>query len=140
MPSKYPAFDRGRLKLLPLAGRQSDMDLSYVLQVGQAPLPFDHPDLPALAKSVAEARRRGAAVILLMGAHVIKQGLSRYVIDLIRRGWVSAVATNGACAIHDFELARIGATTESVARYISEGQFGLWKDTGELNDIVAAAP
>jgi hypothetical protein len=74
--------------------------------------------------------------VLLMGAHVIKQGLSRYVIDLIRRGWVSVVAANGACAIHDYELARIGATTESVARYISEGQFGLWTETGELNDIV----
>jgi hypothetical protein len=74
----------------------------------------------------------------MMGAHVIKQGLSRYVIDLIRRGWVSIVAMNGACAIHDYELASVGATTESVARYISEGQFGLWRETAELNDIVHA--
>jgi len=73
-----------------------------------------------------------------MGAHVIKQGLSRYLIDMIRRGWVSVVATNGACAIHDFELARIGATSESVAKYISRGQFGLWRETGEINDIVKA--
>jgi hypothetical protein len=73
-----------------------------------------------------------------MGAHVIKQGLSRYVIDLVRRGWVSAVAMNGACAVHDFELARVGATTESVGRYIAEGQFGLWRESGELNDVVRA--
>ena len=46
---------------------------------------------------------------------------------------------NGACVIHDYELAKIGATTESVARYISEGQFGLWKETGEINDIVKEA-
>jgi hypothetical protein len=72
----------------------------------------------------------------MMGAHVIKQGLSRYVIDLIRRGLVSVVATNGACAIHDYELARIGATSESVARYIADGQFGLWRETAEVNDIV----
>ena len=138
MPSKYEAFDRRRLKLLPLSQRAHDLDLATLLRVGEAPMPFDHPDLPALADALAAAGRRRSAVILLMGAHVIKQGLSRYVIDFIRRGWVSVVAMNGACAIHDYELARIGASTESVARYISEGQFGLWKESGEINDIVAA--
>jgi len=112
------------------------MDLSGVLEVGEAPEPFEHEDLPAVADAMAAARARSAAVVLLMGAHVIKQGLSRYVIDMIRRGWLSAVAMNGACAIHDYELARVGATTESVARYIAEGQFGLWAETGELNEIV----
>ena len=136
MASRYPVFDRDKLELLPLARRAHDMDLGRLLAVGERPVPFAHEHLPAVADAVAEAVRRGSAVVLLMGAHVIKQGLSRYVIDLIRRGWVSVVATNGACAIHDFELARIGATTESVARYISEGQFGLWRETGELNDIV----
>ena len=138
MPSKYPEFDRGRLRLRPLAERRHDMDLARVLAVGERPMPLEHPALPAIADAMAEARRRGAAVILMMGAHVIKQGLSRYVIDMVRRGWLSAVAMNGACAIHDYELARIGATTESVARYISEGQFGLWTETGGLNDIVTA--
>jgi len=136
MPSKYPIFDRGELKLLPLTQRVHDMDRTRLLAVGERPEPFAHEHLPALADAIAAAVRRRAAVVLLMGAHVIKQGLSRYVIDLIRRGWLSVVATNGACAIHDFELARIGATTESVARYIAEGQFGLWQETGELNDIV----
>jgi len=136
MTSRYPEFDRSRLHLRPLAARQHDMDLGKVLAVGEAPLPFEHPALPQVADAVAAARKRSAAVILMMGAHVIKQGLSRYVSDLVRRGWVSAVAMNGACAIHDYELARIGATTESVARYISEGQFGLWTETGGLNDIV----
>ena len=136
MPSKYPTFDRRRLEILPLAQREHDMDLARLLEVGEAPEPFEHEHLPALAEAIADARERSAAVVLLMGAHVIKQGLSRYVIDLIRRGWITTVAMNGACAIHDYELARIGATTESVARYISEGQFGLWRETGELNDIV----
>ncbi|HUT33092.1 MAG TPA: hypothetical protein VNE39_06415 [Planctomycetota bacterium] len=136
MPSKYPTFDRQSLEILPLSQRVHDMDLSGVLPLGEAPEPFEHADLPALADAIAAARARSAAVVLLMGAHVIKQGLSRYVIDMIRRGWLSVVAMNGACAIHDFELARIGATTESVARYIAEGQFGLWAETGELNDVV----
>ena len=77
-------------------------------------------------------------MILLMGAHVIKVGLSRFVIDLMERGIITHVGMNGAGPIHDFELALIGATTESVARYIQEGQFGLWDETGWINDIVAA--
>lgn len=138
MPSKYPQFDRRALEILPLAARQSDMDLSHVLQVGERPLPFEHPDLPALADALAAAKARGSSIVLLMGAHLIKQGLSRYVIDLVRRGCLSVVAMNGACAVHDYELARAGVTTESVARYISEGQFGLWRETGELNEVVRA--
>jgi hypothetical protein len=136
MSSKYPAFDRSRLTLLPLSQRRHEIDLSFVLDVGAAPMPFEHGDLATIAAAMAQARQRQAAVLLMMGAHVIKQGLSRYVIDLIRRGWVSAVAMNGACAVHDYELARIGATSESVARYISEGQFGLWQETGGLNEII----
>jgi len=138
MPSKYETFDRGRLEILPLDRRDHDMRIGEVLQVGQAPMRYDSADLAAVADAVAAGVGSGASVIMLMGAHVIKQGLSRYVIDLIRRRWVSALAMNGACAIHDFELARIGATTESVGRYISEGQFGLWQETGELNDAVSA--
>ncbi len=138
MPSKYPVFDRSRLNLLPLARRDHDVQASSVLPPPQAAMPFEHPDLAALADAIVAARSRGASVVLLMGAHVIKQGLGRYVADFIRRGWVSVVAMNGACSIHDYELARIGATSESVARYISQGQFGLWRETGEINDIVAA--
>ena len=56
-----------------------------------------------------------------MGAHVLRAGVNRHIIDLMERGKIDHIATNGACAIHDYELARIGATTESVARYINEG-------------------
>lgn len=136
MPSKYEQFDRSRLKIFPLTQRRNLVDLGFVLDVGQAPMPFEDPALDAVAGAIAEAVKRGAPVIMLMGAHVIKQGLSRYVCDLIRRGWVSLVATNGACAIHDFELARIGATSESVAENIGDGQFGAWRETAEINDIV----
>jgi hypothetical protein len=69
---------------------------------------------------------------------VIKQGLSRQVIDLMERGLLTHIAMNGSGPIHDYELALIGKTTESVARYINEGQFGLWQETGQLNDIIVA--
>lgn len=135
MPSQYEQFDRSRLRLLPLQQRQHDVSVGDLLSLDAA-VAFDAPALPALARAIREAHQRGAAVALLIGAHVIKRGLSRYIIDWIRRGWVSLVAGNGACTVHDFELARVGGTSESVARYISEGQFGLWQETGELNDVI----
>ena len=138
MASKYQQFDRTRLSICPLSRRRHLVDLDFVLEVGQAPIPFDDPALPAVADAMAGAIRHGSSVILLMGAHVIKQGLSRYVCDLVRRKWVSVVATNGACAIHDFELARVGATSESVAQNIRDGRFGMWQETAELNDVINA--
>lgn len=138
MASKYPTFDRSRLRLLPLTQRKHDVTAGQVLQPPQSHMAFEHPDLPLIVQAMRDARKRGSAIVVMIGAHVIKQGMGRYLIDLIRGGWVSALACNGACAIHDFELASMGATSESVARYISEGQFGLWQDTGRINDIVAA--
>jgi hypothetical protein len=130
----YPAFDRSRLKLRPLAERAHDMTLADVLPL-DAPLPpFDDANLPEVACRIVQARQVGAPVILMMGAHVVKRGLSRFVIDLMERQVITHVAMNGAGAIHDFELALVGATTESVARYITEGQFGLWQETGRIND------
>jgi hypothetical protein len=72
----------------------------------------------------------------MMGAHVLRAGVNRHLIDLIERGSLDHIAMNGAGMIHDYELARIGATTESVARYIRTGEFGLWRETGELNEWV----
>jgi hypothetical protein len=95
--------------------------------------------LKDLASRLRQAREKGAARILMIGAHVIKSGVSRHVIELLRAGAVSHVAMNGAGAIHDYELARIGATTESVSRYIRSGEFGLWSETGLLNDWAAEA-
>jgi hypothetical protein len=139
MSSRYERFDRGRLRLRPLAERVHDLRLDHWLAADGAPLPYSHPDLGALARRVVAARNAGASRILMMGAHVIKSGASRVVIDLMERGFVSHVAFNGAGAIHDYELARIGATSESVARYIRSGEFGLWRETGELNDWIAEA-
>jgi hypothetical protein len=130
-------FDRSRLHLKPLTERVHDMKLAEMLPLDAAIPPCDDPNLPQIAERIIRARAAGAPVILLMGAHVIKVGLSRFVIDLMERGIVTHVGMNGAGPIHDFELALIGATTESVARYIQQGQFGLWDETGWINDIVA---
>jgi len=138
MPGEFEQFDTSRLNILPLERRRNLVTLDDVLQVGDAPMPMDSDDLRTVADAVIAANARGASVVLLMGAHTIKQGLGRYLADFIRRGWVSVVACNGACAIHDYELAKIGATSESVAENIVDGRFGMWRETAELNDVVAA--
>jgi hypothetical protein len=137
--SKYPIFDRSRLRLKPLAERRHDLSLGWWLSLSDPAPEFSHPDLPVLAERLEAARASGAARILLMGAHLVRAGVSRHLIDLMEGGWIDHVAMNGAGAIHDYELARIGATTESVARYIRSGEFGLWRETGELNDVVREA-
>jgi len=134
MKSKYEQFDRARLKLKPLSERVHDLRTDWWLRLEDAAPTFEHPDLATVAGKLIEAKKRGAARILMLGAHVLKTGVNRYVIDLIERGVLTHVALNGAGMIHDYELARIGATTESVARYIRTGEFGLWNETGLLND------
>lgn len=135
--SKYRLFDRNRLDVRPLAERQHDLRLDCLLSLdGPPPLP-DCVELATVARHIVEARANDRAVIFAMGAHVLRAGVVPHVIDLMRRGLITHVATNGAAVIHDYELALIGATTENVARYVGNGQFGLWSETGRLNDIVA---
>src|SRR5207244_10536074 len=95
-----------------------------------------HAALPVLGRRLVEARTRGAARILLMGAHVLRAGVARYLIDLMERGLLTHLAMNGAGPIHDWEFALVGATTESVARYVRSGEFGLWEETGRMNDVI----
>jgi hypothetical protein len=131
MPHKI--FDRSRLKLRPLAERQSDLTRDIFITPDS---PFERCEqaaLPVLAERIREARVKGNAVILMLGAHVIRRGAAPLLIDLMKRGLVTHIALNGAGAIHDYELALIGRTSESVARYVSTGEFGLWTETGGIN-------
>ena len=139
MPSKYTVFDRTRLQVKPLAERVNDLEAAHWLALDDIAVPYAHPQLPDLAERIVRARHGGAARILMMGAHVLRAGVNRQIIDLVERGCIDHIAMNGAGVIHDYELARIGATTESVARYIRTGEFGLWRETGELNDWVSEA-
>ncbi len=137
--SRYEVFDRSRLAVRPLAERTHDLGLEQWLSLDDPTPEFAHPDLAAVAERLDRARSAGAARILMMGAHVLRAGVNRHAIDMLARGWIDHVATNGAVAIHDYELARMGATTESVDRYIRNGQFGLWRETGELNEWICEA-
>ena len=130
----HSKFDLTKLKLRPLNERAHDLDINQLLN--ETPPPFANPNIDTIASAIKKARANNAAVILMYGAHVLRRGLGKYLIQLIEQGLVTHLATNGAGAIHDFELAMCGGTCESVAKYISEGQFGLWQETGLLNDAV----
>ncbi len=135
----FETFDRSQLRLLPLAERVHDADRSIMINPDA---PHDVPEnanITKLASRVRAAKEKGAAIIFMMGAHVIKVGAWPLVVDLMKKGLITHLALNGACAIHDFEYALIGETTESVAKYISQGQFGLWNETGRINDAAVTA-
>jgi hypothetical protein len=140
MNKSFPSFDRSRLRLLPLSARVSDLAGDFIL-------PLCRPDTPApegivkVAQAIRAAKDLGSAVIFMCGAHVIRAGVQRYLLDLMEKGFITGLAGNGAVAIHDYEIAIGNATTESVARYLAEGQFGLWEETGRINAIInAGAP
>ncbi|WRS28819.1 hypothetical protein U6B65_06750 [Oscillospiraceae bacterium MB08-C2-2] len=133
----FPLFDRSQLNILPLEQRIHDVNIQVVTGLDDPIPPFENPDLDSIAQDVIAARRDQSSTVLMMyGAHVIRTGNALHMIELMRRGLVTHFATNGAGSIHDFELAMIGDTCESVAKYISEGQFGLWQETGLLNDVI----
>ena len=96
----------------------------------QLPPEWDCPEFDSLVEKIRKAKKGGHPVILSMGAHVIKNGLSRYLIALMREGFVTHIASNGAGSIHDFELCYLGGTSEDVPTAIEDGSFGMWEETG----------
>ena len=130
-------LNRTQLKILPLSERQHKMTVADVYSLDAAMPLSDNPHLRIVADRIVEAHREHRQVIWMMGAHVMRRGNSRFIIDLMERGIITHVATNGACAIHDFELAHIGATLEDVEDYIWDGKFGNWEETGRyLNEAI----
>lgn len=129
-------FDRKRLKLKSIADRTNNLDFSTVLSIDANPKLIPDNSWQQIGKRVARAKHNKSSVVIMIGAHVIRSGVQNYLIDLMKRGYISCLAMNGAGLIHDFEFALIGATTESVGKYIKEGEFGLWKETSIINDIV----
>ena len=83
-----------------------------------------------LVDRIIEARKNGRPVIWSQGAHVIKNSLSRYLIELMKMGIITHISGNGACSIHDFELCYLGGTSEDVPTAIEDGSFGMWEQTG----------
>lgn len=133
----HSIIDLSELQLFPLSQRKSDLNLSAILPL--RPKATANKNIKTVAERIIQAKKGCSAVILMMGAHVLRSGVQRYLIDLMDRGYISCIAMNGACTIHDFEFAFIGQTTESVARYIKDGRFGNWREIGYINDIVAQA-
>lgn len=148
-PKKVAPIDMERVRTYPLEKRASKVAAAAIGKVPRpgmkladflAGLPdiLGAADLRAVATAVAERHQRGRTVALGMGAHPIKVGLSPLIVDMMKRGIVSAVAMNGACIIHDFELAFHGATSEDVAAALDTGEFGMARETGEfLNRAIA---
>ena len=153
MKFTYDDFDLSGIRTYPLASRKSkanagDFGTPYAPGAGVAGLVASMPSILAAAdfKRVVGALRRaregGRGILWGIGAHVVKTGLSPILIDLMERGFVSALATNGAGLIHDFELALSGSTSEDVDETLGAGRFGMAEETGRLlnqaiNDGVA---
>lgn len=97
-------------------------------------------DLRAIVRAIVEARSQSRAILWGLGGHVIKVGLGPLLVDLMRRGFISGIAMNGAGLVHDFEVAMVGGTSEDVEAVLGEGKFGMAEETGRaLNEMAALA-
>ncbi len=142
-------IDLAQVKTYPIKDRETKVDFSLLAKIPNVhqPLTEFFECLPPVLKArellvacqrIAEAKVRGRGVILMMGAHVIKVGLSPIVIKMMEERLVTCVSFNGACAIHDFELAMFGQTSEDVEAGLEDGSFGMVKETAEmLNKVVS---
>ena len=148
MKLPYEEFDLAGVKTYPLRSRQSKVTLAqfatpYKKGTGvdgllkTLPALLAASDFKAVVQALLTARQGGRAIIWGLGAHVLKTGLSPIIVDLMERGFVSAIATNGAGIIHDFEIALSGATSEDVDATLGPGTFGMAEETGtQLNQAI----
>ncbi len=143
MAFPYEEFDLAGIETYPLKSRRSKATSGSFARpytkgsgvrglVDSLPSILAAADFAAVVRALLDARERGAGILWGVGAHVIKTGLSPILVDLMERGFVSAVATNGAGVIHDFEVALVGATSEEVDESLGEGRFGMADETGRL--------
>ncbi len=142
---KYRPLSFEKIRTYPLSVRKSKVEIGlaaiphkknalFGTFMDNLPSVLAAADLKSVVQAVVRARRKNRPVVLGMGAHPIKVGLSPVIIDLMRRGIITALATNGACIVHDFELSLLGRTSEDVASELCSGKFGMARETGrELN-------
>lgn len=122
----YPAIDLSRVRTYSLSERPSLVELEALVDPEAPPPPFDNPELIEVAERIVAAREAGRPVIWMVGAHVVKRGLSSVLIDLMERGVITHLASNGAAPIHDFEIALTGYTGEDVASSLPDGSLA-WR-------------
>lgn len=132
-------FDRKALIIKSLSHRKHCINISVVSKLDANKERRNDESIKRVASHISLAKMNKKANIIFIGGHVIRSGVQKYLLDLMKRGYISCLSMNGAGIIHDYELALIGATTENVAYYIKNGQFGLWEETGMLNDIINQA-
>ncbi len=132
-------FDREVLSIKPLSQRKHGINISLISRLDDTKEIRIDEKIKEVARHISLAKTNDSSNIIFIGGHVLRSGVQEYLLDLMERGYVSCLAMSGAGIIHDYELALIGATTENVAHYIKNGQFGLWKETGVLNDIINQA-
>jgi len=144
----YEEFDLSGVKTYPLASRRSKVNASAFARpykpgsgarglLDSLPSILAAADFKAVVAAMRTARDTGHGLIWGLGAHVLKTGLGPVLIDLMERGFICAIAMNGAGIIHDFELALSGATSEDVDESLGPGRFGLAEETGrELNAAI----
>src|SRR5438552_3602170 len=127
-------IDLKEIKVYPLAQRQSLSSIENLLVDPDGPAPAVDSGLQKkialCAGKIANARKRKSSIMLIYGAHLIKNGALLIVNRLAERGWVTHLATNGAGTIHDWELSFLGRTEESVRKNVAGGCFGTWEETG----------
>jgi hypothetical protein len=137
---KYPFFPFDKITTYPIKERKNKVkqeDLYFPDRVMDMKPEFEHPDLDTIADAIVEARTKNQPVIWLMGAHPIKAGMSPLIIDLMQRGISTLLCGNFASAIHDFEIALIGETSEVVPNALPRGEFGMSRETGiYINDAI----
>ncbi len=147
MPKKYKPISLKNIKTCGLKSRKSKVALDEVGQpfsrgsfngfIGSLPDILAAKDFKAVVTAIVNARKKDRPVVLGMGAHPIKVGLSPVIINLMEKKVITAVAMNGACIVHDYELSLIGHTSEDVASELCDGSFGMAKETGQgLNNAI----
>ena len=135
----YPLGDReNKTSIRDFAARPSREELDGFLSA--LPKILKAADFLEFVDLIVAAYRQEKPIIVMLGGHVIKCGLSPILIDLMERGIITAMAFNGATSIHDFEIALIGETSEDVGQYLQTGQFGMVEETGRfMNEAICAA-
>ena len=129
----YPQIDHRDVALRPLGERRSKFSIDEIMVDPDQAAPDPGPladRLRRVAREIQRARRRGASVILAYGAHLVKNGLAPVVVRMMKAGWVTHLATNGAGTIHDWEYAFQGRSEEDVRANVAQGCFGTWEETG----------
>ena len=139
---KYRIFDPGRIRTYPLSQRRNKTRLGDLVELAKLcgrDFGLDaaiSSQIGELAKAVVSARQDDKPVVVFAGAHLIKNGLSPLLLDLVERGLINLVAGNAATAIHDFELALIGATAEDVPDALGKGKFGMAHEFAYINQAM----